>query len=339
MAILSEKLVPYFLCVYHLTRDEAIDHKTAYSTVFFGQTVQIIWDGTYFYINKSSDHSFQRASYSGQKHRHLLKFMSMCLPDGYCLDIRGPFYENKNDASISDYIVSTKKELEGWCENDDVMICDRANQLVPKLEQCIRITAAALNKYRGAIVQNKNSEEDKKLAELMKSYVAQNNTLLEQVASGKLSARQRWLRIDSTDFDFPEMDLDDLRKLFFGCYQIKQTTTYAEEHLDVHGDFAIQVSRERDDITRCAIKSRHSNAVKYYVWIEYSFTGKSILSWYCQCKTGARTASECAHIAMPIRYLAYARHNDFSPAKGRQRIKQAIEELQGESDSSGTESD
>ncbi|CAF1398772.1 unnamed protein product [Didymodactylos carnosus] len=234
--------------------------------------------------------------------------MSMCLPDGYCLDIRGPFYGNKNDARISDYIVSTKKALEGWCENDDVMICDRGfrdvvdvfselgyepkmpvylkkgqnqhttkeanesrlvtkvrwvvesfharlkkfrllseridNQLVPKPEQCVRITAAALNKYRGAIVQNKNSEEDKKLAELMKSYVAQNNTLLEQVASGKLNARQRWLPIGSIDFDFPEMDLDDLRKLFFGCYQIKQTTTYAEEHLDVHGDFAIQVSRE-----------------------------------------------------------------------------------------------
>ncbi|CAF1566373.1 unnamed protein product [Didymodactylos carnosus] len=227
MVILSEKLVPYFLGVHHLTRDEAIDHNTAYSTVFFGQTVPIIWDGTYFYINKSSDHSFQRASYSGQKHRHLLKFMSMCLPDGYCLDIRGPFYGNKNDASISDYIVSTKKELEGWCENDDVMICDRGfrdvvdvfselgyepkmpvylkkgqnqhttkeanesrlvtkvrwvvesfharlkkfrllseridNQLVPKLEQCVRITAAALSKYRGAIVQNKNSEEDKKM--------------------------------------------------------------------------------------------------------------------------------------------------------------------------------
>ncbi|CAF1391835.1 unnamed protein product [Adineta ricciae] len=91
------------------------------------------------------------------------------------------------------------------------------------------------------------------------------------------------------------MELDDLRNLFFGSYQIKQSQTYAEEHLDVNGDFAIQVSKETDRIIRCAIQSRHSSSTRYYVWTEFSLTGDPITSWYCQCKSGARTVGACAH--------------------------------------------
>ena len=91
-AYLNDVLVSTNLGLNHLTRAEALTHHTAYTETFFGQQLSIIWDGTYVYCNKSNDHEFQRDCYSGHKSRHLVKFMSLVLPDGYVIDIIGPFY-------------------------------------------------------------------------------------------------------------------------------------------------------------------------------------------------------------------------------------------------------
>ena len=115
----------------------------------------------------------------------------------------------------------------------------------------------------------------------MKDRLHRNSYLANLVEQGKLSTKQRWQKIDEIDFDFPEMDLEELRQLFFGSYQIKQSQTYAEEYLDVNGDFAIQVSKETDEIIRCAIRSRRSNSIRYYVWIQFSFNGNPVSSCYC----------------------------------------------------------
>ena len=102
---LNEILVPKYLGLTHLSRLEALNHHTAYSRAFFGDHLSLIWDGTYIYCNKSNDHVLQRSSYSGQKSRHLIKMMSLVLPDGYVLDLLGPFYGKDNDASISKVIL------------------------------------------------------------------------------------------------------------------------------------------------------------------------------------------------------------------------------------------
>ena len=117
--------VPKYLGVNHLSRNQARKHNTSYTLEFFGDNVTVIWDGTYIYTGKSSAHSTNRATYSGRKHRHLLKFMSLVFPDGYVLDTIGPFRGNMNDASIAQHILRTCDSLIGWCEDDDVMIVDR----------------------------------------------------------------------------------------------------------------------------------------------------------------------------------------------------------------------
>ena len=166
-----------------------------------------------------------------------------------------------------------------------------------------------------------------KLARQMKQRLNKNSTLAELVEVGHLSTKQKWTKIDEVDFEFPEMDLEDLQLLFFGSYQIKQYQSYAEEHLDVNSDFVIQISKETDDIIRCAIKSRHSTSTRYYAWIQFSLIGGPILSWYCQCKAGARTIGACAHKATIIWYLSYARHHDFEYSTNRGRIQQSIEKI------------
>ena len=64
---LLEHFVERHLGVEHLCRDDAKKHNTSFSKEFFGDNVTIIWDGTYIYIGKSSAHSINRKTYSGQK--------------------------------------------------------------------------------------------------------------------------------------------------------------------------------------------------------------------------------------------------------------------------------
>ena len=159
----------------------------------------------------------------------------------------------------------------------------------------------------------------------MRARVSLHNSLLQRIQNGTLSSRSRWKkRIEDADFEFPELSLEDLRRLFFGTYQIKQSAAYVEEHLDSSGDYVIELEGSDDDILRCTLQSRHSNAIRYKVWIQYSLTGDPIPAWYCQCKTGARTIGSCAHVASIVWYLSYARHNNFTPSLTRRRLKQAI---------------
>jgi len=66
-----------------------------------------------------------RWTYSGQKKRHLIKFMSLVLPDGYVLDTIGPYYGTMNDASITENILETNTSLLKWCGGSGQMILDR----------------------------------------------------------------------------------------------------------------------------------------------------------------------------------------------------------------------
>ena len=110
----------------------------------------------------------------------------------------------------------------------------------------------------------------------MKNHITQRNIIFEKVQNNELSARSRWKKIEDINFEFSKMSLDELRLLFFGTYQIKQKRTYAEEHFDMDSDFIVEIDSSIDDIVRCSIQSRRSNAHKYKAWIQYSLTGDPI---------------------------------------------------------------
>ncbi|CAF2055097.1 unnamed protein product [Rotaria magnacalcarata] len=122
---LNDVLVSSNLGLNHLTRTEALSHHTTYTKAFFGDQLLLIWDGTYVYCNKSNDHTLQRDCYSGHKSRHLVKLMSLVIPDGYVLDLIGPFYGKHNDAAISRAILDKCTELSVLCEDNDTHIVDR----------------------------------------------------------------------------------------------------------------------------------------------------------------------------------------------------------------------
>ncbi|CAF1117341.1 unnamed protein product [Rotaria magnacalcarata] len=206
------------------------------------------------------------------------------------------------------------------------ILSDRVeNQFLPKIGDMVRIISAALNAFRGPIMTNAQDAELHTIAKMMKEQMLKNNILLDDINRGLISSRSRWENLDEQDIEFPEMDLNNLRSLFFGTYQIKQSKTYTEEHLDDKGNYVIQVAPEDNEFLRCRIVSRHSNATHYYAWIRYTLSTNTIHAWYCQCRSGARAIDCCGHIASVIWYLSYARLNDFQPSSGRKRIVEAIE--------------
>ena len=159
----------------------------------------------------------------------------------------------------------------------------------------------------------------------MKKQLLKNNTLLDDINHGLISSRSHWKNLDDQSIEFPVLELNGLRSLFFCIYQIKQSRTYTEEHLADNGNYIVQVAPENSELLRCRIQSRHSNAVRYYAWIQYTLSTNAIHSWHCQCRSSARTLGCCGHIASVIWYLSYARLQNFQPSYGRRRMVQSIE--------------
>ncbi|CAF3709271.1 unnamed protein product [Rotaria socialis] len=197
----------------------------------------------------------------------------------------------------------------------------------------IRIICTGLNCCRGAMFINASSPYHQKLAQIMRIRVSSRSILQQLVDMGAISSRSRCKKkIEDVDFEFPQLSLDDLHVLFLSSYKIKLAPAYVEEHLDKDGDYIIGIGDDNDFILRCTIQSRHSNAVKYKTWIQYSLTGEPIVAWYCTCTAGAMTLGSCSHVVSIIWYLSYARHHDFQVSQGRHRIQQAVMERTIESE-------
>jgi hypothetical protein len=93
---LMKDFVPHHLGFHHIDRDTVLlEHQTAIATQLMAERddqVIIVMDGTYLFVQKSSDNVFQRRSYSMHKHGNLVKSMiitatvSECSIDLYCND-------------------------------------------------------------------------------------------------------------------------------------------------------------------------------------------------------------------------------------------------------------
>ena len=86
--------------------------------------VVLIVDGTYHRHQKSSNNSFQRDSYSGQKKVPLCKPFTICTTNGFVVDFAGPYYGTENDSTIVKKVLRSS-ELCGLLKHDDIFIVDR----------------------------------------------------------------------------------------------------------------------------------------------------------------------------------------------------------------------
>ena len=132
-AALMTSFVPKHLGLAHINRNEAIsNHTTVFANVLFGNSKSdvaiTVADGTYIYIEKSGNYSFQRRSYSVHKGKLLLKPMMLVATDGYILTVLGPYLADGkiSDAKISEHMLNSNVEdITNWFEEDDVLVVDR----------------------------------------------------------------------------------------------------------------------------------------------------------------------------------------------------------------------
>lgn len=97
--------MPHFLGINHLSRDDILNKHSRdnYKILFNGDDNEIflLMDGTYVYTEKPSNFKLQKALYSMQKNRSLVKPFMIVLPSGYILDAPGPFLANGNKINLS----------------------------------------------------------------------------------------------------------------------------------------------------------------------------------------------------------------------------------------------
>ncbi len=171
---LETYFVPLHLGVGHLSREEAMAHNTTFSSTLYGANkVMTVWDGTYYYIERSGDHELARRTYSGHKNRPLVKFMSIVFPDGYVLEAIGPYLSDgkNNDAGITKHIIHTHQELIDWMEDEDVAILDRG--------------------FRDCIDQMKELGLECKMPSYLQKGVPQHT--IEEANDSRLITKLRWV--------------------------------------------------------------------------------------------------------------------------------------------------
>ncbi|XP_018372832.1 PREDICTED: uncharacterized protein LOC108767426 [Trachymyrmex cornetzi] len=91
-----------------ITRDAYIQqHVTDFANVLYNLDPNVpeaigYVDGTYSYIEESSNFRVLRQSFSLHKGRYLIKLVLVVAPDGYILDIQGPYFSDSrnNDAAL-----------------------------------------------------------------------------------------------------------------------------------------------------------------------------------------------------------------------------------------------
>lgn len=126
---LTADFVDHHLGLDHITRENILERNQTIPKGIFGNEANtkaiIICDGTYLYIQKSSNFLFQRLSYSLHKFQNLLKPFLLVSTDGHIIDILGPFAATKSDASIMSELSDENNALHWLLEQNDVFIFDR----------------------------------------------------------------------------------------------------------------------------------------------------------------------------------------------------------------------
>ena len=186
------------------------------------------------------------------------------------------------------------------------------NALVPRLGQFLRIACALINRYHPTINPQTDTPER---AEQMLARAQQPNMVQQRVENEGLFRRHgHWNTVADQDIpDFPVLDLDYLRDLTFGTFQIAMAPSYVQDNSEEYGDLAFEmdVSLAIPNFLRIRVKSRHRNAVKYQIAIQYSRAPNELVTgYYCTCRSGARTVGTCCHIASVLWFLGHARHEN-----------------------------
>ncbi|CAF1095286.1 unnamed protein product, partial [Brachionus calyciflorus] len=83
---------------------------------------------------------------------------------------------------------------------------------------------------------------------------------------------------------------------------------------------------EDSKIVFAKIQSRHSNSLKYKIFLRFKPHSNNLdnLSWVCSSKTGKRTLGCCSHVAALIYFMGYGRYHLENIPKPGIKLKKII---------------
>lgn len=127
--ILKRVIVPKYL-EFERSREDLVSYKSKLSSALFDGEDQsrahLILDGTYLYVDKSTNYRAQKQTYNSHKKRNYLKIMMGVATDGKIILASGPFKATDNDAEITKTIFnrSPSPAIKNY-QPGDIMIVDR----------------------------------------------------------------------------------------------------------------------------------------------------------------------------------------------------------------------
>ena len=139
---LTNEYVTLHLGLDHIDRENILARNLMIPKNLYGNAENskliLICDGTYIYINKSSNFLFQRLTYSLHKYQNLLQPFLIVASNGYIIDVVGPFAATKTDAQIMQHIMNDEEHpLHFLLQENDVFILDRGfRDALKSIEAC-----------------------------------------------------------------------------------------------------------------------------------------------------------------------------------------------------------
>ena len=185
------------------------------------------------------------------------------------------------------------------------------NKLLPKVGSYFKIAAFIYNQF------GQKCESDRELSyeiiQRMRNQKYVENTLANEAEENDWFRKKLIFEtVSSNDvLDFPEMTEKYLQILFTGSYQLSQAISYLAEILGNDGSINLNFVKDKTNILKVQIQSRHISRKAYRCFIEYSpnVVGVSGIKRYaCECANGRRTVGCCSHVASIIYYLSHARY-------------------------------
>ncbi|CAF1258167.1 unnamed protein product [Didymodactylos carnosus] len=110
------------------------------------------------------------------------------------------------------------------------------------------IVCSLINAFRPPFVQHTSAHEE--IAREMQKKRDEKNKLLSKLNDKEFMKIKKWtsLKASDTAVDFPKFSKEELEKLTYSVFQVKMAKSYAVEHVNDDGEYAIRVSTDTKNL-------------------------------------------------------------------------------------------
>lgn len=192
--------------------------------------------------------------------------------------------------------------------------------MLKNAEKYCKIAYFLINKFGKRL--NVSNQRIDLIAARMKARNFDVNELDEEISKDNLNRKSAPIKsITSSDLlDFPRLEVEELILLFTGTYQLARAVSYLGEILDEKGHLTLKFLKDRPNIVRFEVRSRHINAKTYKSYVEYDVKKSgidAIVGYCCNCANGLRTVQCCSHVGSLLYHLCHGRYLSkiFRPAE------------------------